>query len=140
MKATLIGLEQTNQALDKAAMKARRKGTRRGITKATRVVAKAAKAKARKVSGLLKKSIGRKTRTYKGTGKAVGIVGPRVGFGTEVTRNGQTRYSDPARYGHLVEHGTTHSAAVPFLGPALAESTNRVKELIAQSIREALGQ
>lgn len=40
-------------------------------------------------------------------------------------------------YGHLVEHGTSHSAPHPFLIPALEQEQGRVVGLISEAIRKA---
>ena len=40
-------------------------------------------------------------------------------------------------YGHMVEHGTSHSAPHPFLVPALEESRGEIVDLIAQATRRA---
>lgn len=58
-----------------------------------------------------------------------------------VQREGRGRYSVVAGdgdvfYGHLVEYGTSHSAAQPFLIPALEVSKPRVDFLIAESLRD----
>lgn len=56
--------------------------------------------------GLLRKSFGKKVRTYK-SGITVGVVGPRRGFRStgRLIRWNQTEIIDPVRYAHLVEHG-----------------------------------
>src|SRR6185369_7962783 len=84
-----------------------RRVLRTAVTKAARVAAKAAKAKAPKDSGLLKKSIGSKVVTYPATNTVVAIIGPRKGFKQQVTGkvSGQTRTEDPALIGHLLEFG-----------------------------------
>lgn len=47
------------------------------------------------------------------------------------------------RYGHLVEYGTTRSAAQPFFWPAVRavgkRAQNRVKRAIRKAVREAKG-
>jgi hypothetical protein len=54
-----------------------------------------------KSTGLLKKSIGKKTKTYTQTGNIVVVVGPRTSFRQMVS--GKPR--DPVKYAHLVEFG-----------------------------------
>lgn len=83
---------------------------------------KAAKANARGFaqSGLLWKSIGIVVRRYKATGQVLAVIGPRRGFKqtVEVVRN-------PTKYAHLVEFGTKHSRAKPFLRPAYDSNRRR---------------
>lgn len=85
--------------------------------------------------GLLKKSIGSKTKIYKKV-IAVGIVGARHGFRQQigvVTRGGKSNmemgkkiprkvgepvYADPTKYIHLVDRGTRTTAPVPIIEPA----------------------
>jgi HK97 gp10 family phage protein len=40
-------------------------------------------------------------------------------------------------YGHMVEHGTSHSAPQPFLIPALEETRSEVLALVAEALRHA---
>lgn len=41
---------------------------------------------------------------------------------------------DTAFYGHLVEHGTSHSAPYPFLVPALEANQDRIEHLVRESL------
>lgn len=95
---------------------------------------------------LLKKSIGQKVKTYK-SGVVVGIVGPRKGFRAEIGKRvrkgkksnvGDPIYADPVNYAHLVELGTKHSKAQPFLRPALEESKDEIRAIFAEEIRAGL--
>lgn len=42
---------------------------------------------------------------------------------------------EEAFYGHMVEFGTSHSAAQPFLIPALEESKAEIESLVSASLR-----
>jgi HK97 gp10 family phage protein len=42
--------------------------------------------------------------------------------------------NEKAWYGHLVEHGTSHSAAKPFLAPAVEETRAEVAAAVAASL------
>ena len=42
------------------------------------------------------------------------------------------------RYPHLVEYGTTHSAAQPYFWPAVRANNKRIKLRIARAIRKAV--
>jgi HK97 gp10 family phage protein len=48
--------------------------------------------------------------------------------------------ADPsfAFYGHMVEHGTTHSAPHPFLVPALEENQNEIVRMVRTGIGRLL--
>lgn len=101
---------------------------RPAIREASGEIRKKAKANAPKETGLLKKSIKNVVRTGK-TG-VYAVIGPANGFKQEVVRDGRTVMSDPAKYAHLVEYGTTHSAAKPYLRPAY--DTTPSEQIIAR--------
>ena len=63
-------------------------------------------------SGQLKRSLGKRARTYKGI--HIVFIGPRSGFKTLY----KDRRVNPTQYAHLVEFGTVNSPARPFLRPA----------------------
>jgi len=96
-------------------------------------------------AGLLAKSIGLTVRRVRKKGQAINRytarVGPRGGFrvslGTAIARKtkgnkvkGQPYevIKDPRFYAHLVEYGTSHSAAKPFIRPALASCESKIIE------------
>lgn len=138
----LTGLNASLASLELVSVKLRKKILRRAFTKAARIVAKRAKSKLPSKStrtytvnrtqrtyqryGLLKKSIGSKVRTNRKTGDVYVVIGPRRGF-KEQGRN-------PEKYAHLVEYGTRHSKAHPFLRPALIETKQQIIELIKNEI------
>lgn len=82
--------------------KAARKAIRFGVNEATKFVAADAKANVPKGTGLLKKSIGRRVRSYRGGTVISGIVGPRSGFAITLPNGKKV---NPAKYAHLVEFG-----------------------------------
>lgn len=88
--------------------KLQRKVKRKALEKATKPTLLAARRLAPKESGLLKKSVARKTATYKASGTIVAMIGPRRGMKRMVTREGRRwpRYADPVHYAHLAEYGT----------------------------------
>lgn len=71
-------------------------------SKALTPVNKLAKRAAPVDTGLLKKSIGKRIRTYRRSGAVVGLIGVREGF-TQVT-GGKKR--NPAKYGIIIEART----------------------------------
>jgi HK97 gp10 family phage protein len=92
---------------------------------AARQVVNVARSNVPKRTGQLKKSLGLRVKTYRKDGKAYAAIGARSGFKIQtgvVSRGpkaGEPIYSNPTQYLHLVERGTSRSAAHPFLRPAL---------------------
>ena len=83
--------------------------------------------------GLLKKSIGIKVKTYPTTGTVWVGVGPRIGAQFEgVGPDGKKRV--PVRYAHLVERGTRHSPAQPFMRPAMDEKRNEINAILKREV------
>src|SRR5690348_17333966 len=99
-------METVKENLKKLETKAARKANRKGVAAASRLLAKKAKGRVHRghggVPGLLKKSIGSKTKTYRGSGVTVGIIGPRKGF-LHVLKGGKR--VDPVKYAHIEENG-----------------------------------
>ncbi len=122
VQAKLEGLGPVRAKLAALRKGLRGKIVRKGMDEGTKPVLSSAKGLAPRDSGLLAKSMGRKTKVYRGSGNAVGLVGPRAGFAKQVTvesrkitaQVGTRRRSrkigavvnrDPVRYAHLVELG-----------------------------------
>ena len=99
---------------------------RPAIRKGMTIANKAAKRNVGKRSGRLKKSIGVKVGKSKEGGVSAKLY-IRPGF--EGTENGKE--VDPQKYAHLVEFGTRHSKANPFMRSALGDN----KETIRGTIR-----
>lgn len=155
IRGEVSGLGPVLQAMQGMKLGLRNKALRRGITKASRLVAKAAKAKLHTKSGnnILKKSIGAKV-VVKGD-RVLGIVGPRNGFKQQigVRHDGSPVYEDPAKIAHLKENGRAAVAvtdkkvlsdgrevfgtsvkavpAEPFMRPAWDENKDAVVNIIA---------
>lgn len=78
-------------------------------------------------SGLLRKSIGVRSKRYHKRGVMWVGIGPRTGFRQVITtRTGRLVMRNPVRYAHLIEEGFRHASgrripARPFLGPAIAQ-------------------
>ncbi len=75
-------------------------------------------------TGLLRKSMGRKVKTYRNSGITIGVIGPRRGFARTVNQLGAWSAAlgrrsirqvkiNPANYAHLVEHGHGGPAPAP---------------------------
>jgi len=135
--AKMQGLEGVLKAMGTLKGSAQRRVVRKAITEATKPILKDAKARAPKESGLLKKSMGRKTVTLKKKGIVLGFIGPRTGFKRQVTikqrgKPPRTVTRDPVRYAHLREFGTSTSAAHAFLRPAWDSNLSRTNRTMAK--------
>lgn len=128
IKATLTGHQAAMAALMTLSLAATRsRVTRRALDRASVPVGKAVKQNAPllkpdprnmpgMVKGLLKKSIGRRARTYRGNQVSFLAVGPRAGFRVQLNPSWTKKkmaagppkplYQDPIKYAHLVEGGT----------------------------------
>lgn len=112
-------------------------------------IRKAAKAKAPSGkgphAGLLKRSIGLSVKKVKGITSA--RVGPKTGFrvslGMKIARKTKGKrvkgqpyeaFKDPSFYSHLVEYGTSHSAAKPFIRPAVDQTQSEVLSAMADGL------
>jgi HK97 gp10 family phage protein len=134
-KYKIHGINEIRKSLEKLPADLQKRAYRSALSSGARVIAKNAKRKLGKgESGLLKKSIGIKYLPATSRSQAMGIVGPRRGMGG--TWKGQKR--NPTRYGHLVEKGTRHSAAQPFLRPALDESANEIFSKMSAMIERTI--
>lgn len=108
-------------------------------------IRKAAKgfAASSKDSGLLLKSIGISVKAVRGGGKSARI-GPRKGMRQMVTRTDKRtgakhqEMADPNNYSHLVEYGTSHSPAKPFIRPAIDASKDQVLTAMAGGLDKHL--
>lgn len=97
--------------------------------------------------GLLKKSLGltvKKNRSGQLKGEYTLRVGARTGFAevsgtrTKGKNAGKTIRHDPAKYAHLVELGTSKSAAKPFIRPAIDSAGSQVIDAMAKGYARGL--
>ena len=121
-RTKITGAREIRDALRKLPKELQRAAEKAVLRAGAQPIAKAAKARAPKDSGLLKKSIGLRVATVKGETSA--RVGPRTGMKQQVTRkrpNGKTytETADPNKYSHLVELGSSRAPAKPFIRPAV---------------------
>lgn len=126
------GLNEITATLKGLPGKLERKIIRGALAKATKPLVSAARRRARRVSGLLRRSIYRKTVTY-GSGTIVAVIGPRTDTVGLVARGyGKgLRKSVPAWYAHLVELGTR---------PHRLAGGSRLKESEEQAGKRVKGQ
>jgi HK97 gp10 family phage protein len=144
MDIKITGIRELSRTLDQLAPALMRSAETAVLRSGGGVIRKAAKANAgrSKDSGLLQKSIGLRVATVKGNKSA--RIGPRKGMKQLVTRKdkrtGRTRQemADPNKYSHLVEYGTSHSAAKPFIRPAIDSTAGEVVGVMADGLDKHL--
>jgi HK97 gp10 family phage protein len=165
INAQVAGLEPLMRKLQYLKTASANRVMRKSILAGTKIVLKAAKSKVhvspREGGGILRKSLGRKVKTYRGRNVTVGIVGPRHGFESDVQMaDGSVEHRDPTKYSHLVEYGrdgvrvqkkrvlsdgTTFFSdevrpvkAMPFMRPAWSESRAAAKAVMMKVMQEEL--
>lgn len=138
LRGKMSGEKALNRKLSRLKEAVNRRVLRKAVTAASKPVLKEAKAKAPKETGLLKKSLGRRTKTYRNSGTAVAVVGPREGFKKEVTVNGKTEVRNPVKYAHLVEYGTIQTAAHPFLRSAWEGTKAVARSAMVKAIEDGI--
>lgn len=122
-RTEIKGLTEMERRFSRLVQTAGRQLTDKGLRAAAKPIIIYARSKVRAVeqSGQLRKSLGTKlSKSRRHRNARVILIGPRTGFKIEF--EGKPR--NPVHYAHLVEFGTRHSRAHPFLRPAYqAEGT-----------------
>ncbi len=145
-RLTSAALERITKRLADISQKAATEAIQKGMRAACQLIAKDAKARVRVRTGLLRKSIGWKVKTYPSK-IVVGIVGPRKTFKTRidgkiVRRSLRTqvngKWVNPVKYAHLVEFGTVHSRPFPFMRPAWDANRGKIGAILTRHINLAL--
>lgn len=142
MSAARIELDLSN--LDKLRKGAARKAVRIAVNRASAPVKAAVVAGAERLRrfGYLAKAQRIRVRIY--GGKFVSVIGPTRKFVrtkgkiTRGPKKGEARRFRPANYAHLVELGTEHGRARPFLMPALAATKGTYARLIRSEVKREL--
>ena len=130
-------VEQLNKAV-------RNKVIRIAMNKASAPVKASVVDNARKRHGYLKKSIRIRLRNYQDKAVWVSVLGPkrdfykRKGKYKRGPKRGQFKWHRPSNYARLLERGTKHASAKPFLKPALLSTQSRFATVLQQSIREQI--
>lgn len=114
----LTGLTSALAALDKVSDRLRGKVLRKALTAGQKPLIAAARSRAPKRTGLLRKSLGSKVKIYRTSNSFVAVTGPR----TSIQGEHKGKKVVPARYAHLVELGTKRASPHPFLVPAAQSS------------------
>lgn len=116
MKVQLTGAREAIARLRAIANpKTQERVLKKAVRAGARIIEKDAEKRAPYLYGLLRKAMAVRVRVYRGGEFVMAIIGPEMGH--RVILNGKP--VDPVRYAHLQEYGTQHSAANPFLRPAL---------------------
>jgi len=132
----LTGIKEMNRALSRLPDEMKRSGETAVLRAGAKPILKSAKGRVAIESGLLKKSLG--TNVKKVRGQTTARIGARKGRGKEVERDGVTVFSDPTKYSHLVEYGTSHSSAKPFMRPAAESAGNEIVAAMAEGYEKYL--
>jgi len=101
INARIEGLEELQAVLRTLPGKISRRVMRPALSAEGTKVVQATRQKVPQETGLLKKSLGKKVKTYTDTNAVVAIVGPRSGFRQII----DGRPKNPVKYAHLVEFG-----------------------------------
>lgn len=133
VRVEIQGDKALEAALGLLGGKVARRVMRKSLNAGAREIVKDARSRVVRRTGQLRKSLGVKVKTYK-SGTLAAIVGPRTGF--KATIDGKP--VNPTNYSHLVEFGTEHSAARPFLGPAFTSKAPAALAKIARKVRTEL--
>jgi hypothetical protein len=143
IRVKITGFRGIGKAIESLEKKAGKKVIRKGVTKGSQVYTKALKERAPKQTGLLKKSLGQRIKSYKGGRTVVGLSGPRSGFKKEVevkirnkkgtriiARKKEVR--DPRKYAHITE------AKRPWMKPTFVARQREVEQAAMDAMRAEL--
>lgn len=112
IKAHIEGIEKVQAILKGLPPQIARRVLRPALTAEGSKVVTQGKRLVPQATGLLKKSLGKKTKTYTGSGTVIVVVGPRSGFKTVIAG----KKHDPTKYAHLVEFGAKPHSIVSRFG------------------------
>jgi HK97 gp10 family phage protein len=130
------GIRELSRALERLPKELQRASETNALREGMKPVLKTARGTAPSDTGLLKKAIGLTVR--KGKNGVTARVGARTGFKKQVTRKGKPVTADPSKYSHLVEFGTSHSAAKPFIRPAVESNTNAITDGLVKGYEKGM--
>lgn len=111
---------------------------RRALMEASKPVLQAAKSLVNLETGLLRRSLGRRVRTYRSGSTIVVIIGPRSGFKQEVKRKRGFVLANPTKYAHLTEFGTYRFPGTHWLERAEESTREQVLSKLKESISAAV--
>lgn len=139
IKVRIDGLQDVMKRLRAVDSKVQKKILRKALGKGSKIVLAEEKAQAPRETGLLRKSLGRKTKVYRHSGVVVVIVGPRTGMKQDVRRHGRNklrpaRAADPTKYAHLAGPGRRQV----FMTQAAARTLDRVRSVVIEAILQGI--
>lgn len=153
LRVTAKNSREVSQGLARFKLAVRNRIMRGAMGVVSRRVAGQAKDRARVVSTRTRqlwRSMGQKVKTYKNNAITVAVIGPRRGFDAAVRvidkKLRKRRKIDgpriifvrPTKYAHLVERGTKHSRAKPFLDPTFRATEQPAQNLLAAELRKRI--
>lgn len=141
---SIIGMGELLGKIESVKQDTRRRGGRFALRKAAQVIVEAAKQNAERIDD---PDTGRKIsaniaerwsgRTFKRTGDLMFRIGV-LGGGRLPPGNPDTGLGGPTPHWHLVELGTSHSKAEPFLRPAASDNINEVISVFQTEYMKAI--
>lgn len=131
------GIEKLQNNLKALRDKIATKITKAAVDQSNTVVAQSIKPLIPVLSGLLRKSLGKKSKVYRKT-TVIGLVGPRSDAGKLVNHNGTLVYEDPNRISHLIEFGDHETPAVSPIRRGLAAAKQRVAAIMQSMISRGI--
>ena len=138
MKVSIAGDKKILELLDLIDTIQEKKGFKDALAEGALVVVLDAKERAPVRTGALKRHLHvggytKLTPEYRRKGRYGSLPGPK-GQG----RNIKMRIGTTLPYAHLVEHGTRHSRAKPFLRPALDANRGRMLQVIRKKMDKVI--
>jgi HK97 gp10 family phage protein len=135
----LIGDKELERTFKTLGERVQRKLLRSAVSAAATPVVRSAKSKAKKRSGLLSKSLGKKIVTNKSKGSVTAIIGARK----EVQGEYKGKPYKPSRISHLVEKGFInqhgeHIPPHPFLDPAATETQGQSLDIMQSKLASGI--
>lgn len=136
MKITMVGDKEAQNLFKQLPKRVASKGNKAAVTAAAKPMKPALKALAPRESGLTKKSIGTKIKTYRSDAGtiAAAIVGARVD--TQGVYKGKTR--KPAKYWHLHVKGTRQSPGDDIVAKAYNQTKSQAEAAGARKFEEVI--
>lgn len=107
---------------------------RRAIYAGAVVVRDNARSRVAVDTGALKASVVAQAGSSKNKNQLVASIGIRK----KLYQKGKRKGKYARRYAHLVEFGTAHSAAQPFMRPALDSNSEKILQVVAAKLREGI--
>lgn len=147
LRVKIDGLKDLKRALERLAPELRKSSQSAVLRAGAKPILKQEKARAPVADGTLKRSLGIKLlgkgiKTSAKIGVRKGFKGKSLGF--KMSRRGATRgqmterFADPTNYGHLVEFGTSHSPANPFVRNSIEAASGEVIDAMANGLDKHL--